>query len=89
MADQFALKYGKPYAIACREQSISTISEKLIHKLSVQAPPKVLVEKYLQEIALNYNLEYTPDPQVQQHTHHVMISLDNILTVKTSVFALY
>lgn len=64
IADQLALKYGKPYAMACREQSVSTISEKLIHKLSVQAPPKILVEKYLQEIAHNYNLEYTPDPQV-------------------------
>ena len=73
VADQFALKYGKPYAQACREQSVTTISEKLIHKMSVQAPPKVLVEKYLQEIANNYNLEYTPDPQVRIVTEDVKI----------------
>lgn len=50
---------------ACREQQVTTISERLIHKLSVQAPPKVLVEKYLVEIAKNYNVEYEPDPQVR------------------------
>lgn len=32
--------------------------------MSVQAPPKVMVEKYLVEIANNYNIEYEPDPQV-------------------------
>ncbi|KAF2356977.1 Vacuolar protein sorting-associated protein Ist1 [Trinorchestia longiramus] len=78
VADQFALKYGKPYAMACRDQSISTISEKLIHKLSLQAPPKVLVEKYLQEIASNYNLEYTPDPQVMQEAEVGMNPLINL-----------
>jgi hypothetical protein len=36
----------------------------LKHKISVQAPPKLLVEKYLIEIAKNYNIEYEPDPQV-------------------------
>lgn len=43
---------------------MSTISERLIHKMSVQAPPKIMVEKYLVEIANNYNIEYEPDPQV-------------------------
>jgi len=32
--------------------------------MSVQSPPKLLVEKYLIEIAKNYNIEYEPDPQV-------------------------
>ena len=35
-----------------------------MHKLSVQAPPKLTVEKYLVEIAKYYNVEYEPDPQV-------------------------
>uniref|UniRef100_A0A2P2I3P8 IST1 homolog n=2 Tax=Hirondellea gigas TaxID=1518452 RepID=A0A2P2I3P8_9CRUS len=77
IADQFTIKYGKQYAQACKEQSVSTISEKLIHKLSVQAPPKVLVEKYLQEIASNYNLEYTPDPQVLREADFASDSLIN------------
>lgn len=37
-----------------------------MHKLAVQAPPKLLVEKYLIEIAKNYNIEYEPDPQVMK-----------------------
>lgn len=49
---------------ACQSKEVSTISERLIHKMSVQAPPKVMVEKYLVEIANNYNIEYEPDPQV-------------------------
>lgn len=32
--------------------------------MSVHAPPKLLVEKYLIEIAKMYNIEFTPDPQV-------------------------
>jgi len=49
---------------ACREEAVASISEKLKHKMSVQSPPKLLVEKYLIEIAKNYNIEYEPDPQV-------------------------
>ncbi len=64
VSDQLSAKYGKPYAMACRENSVGTVSEKLMHKLSVQAPPKLTVEKYLQEIAKYYNVEYSPDPQV-------------------------
>lgn len=49
---------------ACRVEGIESISEKLKHKMSVQSPPKILVEKYLIEIAKNYNVPYEPDPQV-------------------------
>lgn len=43
---------------------MGTVSEKLMHKMSVQAPPKITVEKYMIEIAKYYNVEYEPDPQV-------------------------
>ncbi|XP_045123620.1 IST1 homolog [Portunus trituberculatus] len=79
IADQLTLKFGKPYGQACREQQVTTISERLIHKLNVQAPPKVLVEKYLIEIAKNYNVEYEPDPQVMREEEwgkEPLISLD-------------
>ncbi|XP_071455614.1 IST1 homolog isoform X2 [Hetaerina americana] len=66
IADQLSAKYGKQYAQACREEAVSTISEKLKHKMSVQSPPKLLVEKYMIEIAKNYNVEYEPDPQVMK-----------------------
>ncbi|XP_018330471.1 IST1 homolog [Agrilus planipennis] len=66
ISDLLAAKYGKPYGDACRAEAVATISEKLKHKLSIQTPPKLLVEKYLIEIAKIYNIEYEPDPQVMQ-----------------------
>ena len=56
VCDQFTAKYGKPYAQACKENAVGTVSAKLMHKLSVQAPPKITVEKYLIEIA-RYRVE--------------------------------
>ncbi|XP_043470135.1 IST1 homolog [Leptopilina heterotoma] len=64
ISDILTTKYGRQYADACREEVIKTISEKLKHKLNVQSPPKLLVEKYLIEIANNYDVVYEPDPQV-------------------------
>jgi len=73
VSDQLVAKYGKPYGLACRENSVGTVSEKLMHKMSVQAPPKLTVEKYIIEIAKYYNVEYEPDPQVmgQDETYGV------------------
>ncbi|KAJ8883100.1 hypothetical protein PR048_014939 [Dryococelus australis] len=65
-------KYGKQYMEACRENVVSTVSEKLKHKMGVQNPPRLLVEKYMIEIAQNYNIEYEPDPQVMKEEHHAL-----------------
>ncbi|XP_014251195.1 IST1 homolog [Cimex lectularius] len=66
ISDQLTAKYGKKYAEECRTGRMSTISEKLRHKLSVQAPPKILIEKYLIEISKIYHINYEPDPQVMK-----------------------
>ncbi|CAG0913137.1 unnamed protein product [Notodromas monacha] len=66
VADQLAVKYGKPYAQACRDNAVGTVAPKLIHKMSIQAPPKILVERYLMEIAKSHDIAYEPDPQVMQ-----------------------
>ncbi|XP_076348387.1 IST1 homolog [Tachypleus tridentatus] len=66
ISDQLTLKYGKPYAQAACENALNTVNEKLVHKLSVQAPPKVLVEKYLIEIAKSHNVPYEPDPDIMK-----------------------
>lgn len=73
IADILTSKYGKQYMEACREEAIQTISEKLKHKMSVQSPSKLLVEKYLIEIAKNYNVEYEPDPQVMAEAQDAML----------------
>lgn len=59
-------KYGKPYGESVRAETVTTISEKLKHKLSIQSPPKMLVERYMMEIAKNYNLHYEPDHTVMK-----------------------
>ncbi|CAH1130512.1 unnamed protein product [Ceutorhynchus assimilis] len=64
IADLLTAKYGQPYAEACRIESIDTLSTKLKHKLSIQSPPKILVEKYVIEIANSFNIDYEPDPQI-------------------------
>ncbi|XP_015917693.1 IST1 homolog [Parasteatoda tepidariorum] len=64
ISDQLAVKYGKPYAVAARENGLHSVNEKLVHKLNVQAPPKPLVEKYLIEIARSHNVPYEPDVEI-------------------------
>jgi len=83
VCDQFTAKYGKPYAQACKENAVGTVSAKLMHKLSVQAPPKITVEKYLIEIARYYSVEYEPDPQVMSQDE--IYSADNLIELAPAV----
>lgn len=66
IADQLTMKYGKQYAQACRENAVGTVNAKLMQKLSPQAPPAILVERYLIEIAKSHNVPYEPDPEVMR-----------------------
>lgn len=67
VSDMLTSKYGKPYADASRASvHPANVSEKLQHKMSIQAPPKLLVEKYLIEIAKIFNIDYEPDQSIMQ-----------------------
>jgi vacuolar protein sorting-associated protein IST1 len=69
ISDQLQQKYGKQFAEAARMNQLpepSRVAPKLIQKLSVSAPSKLLVEKYLIEIARSANIEFTPDPKVMR-----------------------
>lgn len=67
ISDMLTAKYGKPYADSCRASvPPSNVSEKLQHKMSIQAPPKLLVEKYLIEIAKIFNIDYEPDQSIMK-----------------------
>jgi vacuolar protein sorting-associated protein IST1 len=67
ISDMLTAKYGKPYADACRAGvPPANVSEKLQHKMSIQAPPKLLVEKYLIEIAKIFNIDYEPDQSIMK-----------------------
>ncbi|KAM8985634.1 IST1 homolog isoform 2-T3 [Ara ararauna] len=67
VADQLCAKYSKEYGKLCRTNQIGTVNDRLMHKLSVEAPPKILVERYLIEIAKNYNVPYEPDSVVMEN----------------------
>ena len=66
VTDQLTAKYGKEFTQHCKSNDLNNVNEKVMHKLSVQAPPKVLVENYLVEIARTYNVAYTPDPHTAE-----------------------
>ncbi|KAI4464947.1 ist1 family member [Holotrichia oblita] len=78
ISDMLAAKYGIQFAEGCRNESDTRISQKLKHKLSIQAPPKLLIEKYLIEIAKTYDIPYEPDPQVmREEADGVLIDLSD------------
>lgn len=52
-----------------------------MHKLGVQAPPKILIERYMVEIAKSYNVPFEPDPAVMAQdeiyaAENLLIDLD-------------
>ncbi|XP_063293507.1 IST1 homolog [Pelobates fuscus] len=61
VASQLSNKYSKEYGNLCRTNEIKTVSERLMKKLNTAAPPRILVEKYLIEIAKQYNVQFEPD----------------------------
>ncbi|OTF75557.1 IST1-like protein, partial [Euroglyphus maynei] len=64
IAELFTIKYGKQFAQAAKENQLKSVNEKLMLKLGVQAPPKILVENYLIEIAKTLGVHYEPDEEV-------------------------
>lgn len=64
IAEILTHKYGRKYAEACKADSINNVNEKVKRRLGLEAPPKLLVEQYLIEIAKNFNVDYTPDNQI-------------------------
>lgn len=64
IGDLLTQKYGKPFAQACKDNKYKSVNEKLMLKLGVQAPPKILVEKYLIEIAKMMGVAYEPDEEI-------------------------
>ena len=78
---EFTNKYGKEFGQACRSNALSNVSEKVMHKLSVQAPPKTLVERYMEEIAKSYSVPFVPDASVMDQdeilrSENLLIDLD-------------
>lgn len=77
VTDQLTSKYGKEFAQACRTNELNNVNEKVMHKLGVQAPPKILVERYMMEIAKTYNVPFEPDPSVMSQDE--IFAAENLL----------
>ncbi|XP_070575079.1 IST1 homolog isoform X3 [Ptychodera flava] len=64
VSEQLCHKYGKEYGKMARANETGTVNERFVLKLSPKPPPKILVERYLEEIARSHNITYEPDPSV-------------------------
>ena len=62
--DLLGAYYGKKYVEACRNNEESTVCERVMQKLDVKPPKKILVERYLIEICKAADVEFTPDRKV-------------------------
>lgn len=66
ISDQLTIKYGKQYTQCVLINTGETVNKKLMQKLGVAAPSKLLVEKYMIEISKSHNVPYDPDPDVMR-----------------------
>ena len=64
IVDLFTKKYGKQYVMAVKEGGINTVGTNLKKKMSIEALPKIMIERYLIEIARDQNVHYIPDIEV-------------------------
>jgi len=84
--DQLTQKYGKQFAEAARMNQLpepSRVAPKLVQKLSVSAPSKLLVEKYLIEIARCAGINFTPDERVMRNDDdEIAIAERNLMNFK-------
>ncbi|XP_066290229.1 IST1 homolog isoform X2 [Branchiostoma lanceolatum] len=80
VSDQLCAKYGKEFGKLCRSNEIASVNERLMHKMSEQAPPRILVERYLIEIAKANNVPFEPDPTVMMDAE-IPMSADDLLLI--------
>lgn len=79
VSDQLCGKYGKEFGKQARSDEMHTVNERLIHKMRVEAPPKILVERYLIEIAKSHNIPYEPDASILngEQIEDLLVQLDD------------
>ncbi|XP_031559141.1 IST1 homolog isoform X2 [Actinia tenebrosa] len=76
VAEQLGYKYGKKFAHEASTNCNATVNERLIQKLSPKPPPKILVERYLIEIARSHSVPFEPDLSVMASEE--MLDLDDL-----------
>ncbi|KAJ3107691.1 hypothetical protein HDU96_007823 [Phlyctochytrium bullatum] len=56
--DQLIAKFGKEFGLAAIENTNEVVNPRIVHKLRIQTPDPILVDKYLKTIANAFNIEW-------------------------------
>ncbi|KAF9169974.1 hypothetical protein BGX21_009385 [Mortierella sp. AD011] len=67
--DQLAAKFGRDFVTNAMENKDESVNPRIIQKLKVQTPDPYLVNRYLEEIAKTFKVNWTADPE----TDHQLI----------------
>ncbi|KAF9992697.1 hypothetical protein BGZ80_003291 [Entomortierella chlamydospora] len=67
--DQLAAKFGREFVTNAMENKDESVNPRIIQKLKVQTPDPYLVNRYLEEIAKTFKVNWTADPE----TDHQLI----------------
>ncbi|CAG8446817.1 5263_t:CDS:2 [Ambispora gerdemannii] len=59
--DQLISKYGKEFAMNAIDNKDNCVNDRVVQNLKVLTPDRFLVNRYLEEIAKSYNVDWTPD----------------------------
>ncbi|KAF9364176.1 hypothetical protein BGX34_002302 [Mortierella sp. NVP85] len=62
--DQLAAKFGREFATNAMENKDESVNPRIIQKLKVQTPDPYLVNRYLEEIARAFKVNWTADPEM-------------------------
>ncbi|KAF9162819.1 hypothetical protein DFQ26_003221, partial [Actinomortierella ambigua] len=62
LRDQLAAKYGREFVTNALENKDESVNPRIIQKLKVQTPDPYLVNRYLEEIARTFHIQWTADP---------------------------
>ncbi|ESO12644.1 hypothetical protein HELRODRAFT_93398 [Helobdella robusta] len=79
VSQQLTIKYGREFAESCRKNDLNNVNEKVIYKLNLSAPPKILVENYMVEISRSYKVPFEPDPLVMLASFKSSFKLMNLI----------
>lgn len=64
ISEELQSKYSKEFVAMCRTNKCEKVNERLMLKMSEQAPGELLIEKYLVEITKSHNVQFKPDPTI-------------------------
>lgn len=74
VTNQLTKKYGKEFAKQAMNNDNNCVNQRLYAKLSYRPPSKLLVKRYLEEIAKIYNVDWTPSPDLEEEVERPFAS---------------